>query len=87
MGVHKQSVSFTESAFDHVQALVAAGEYPNVSAAVSGELARARAARLRDQALLDAEVQRRLALPPDQWQAMDSPAEITAEARDWLARR
>ena len=43
MSVHKQSVSFTEQAFAHVQALVDAGEYPNVSAAVSGELARARA--------------------------------------------
>lgn len=87
MGAHKQSVSFTESAFDHVQSLVAAGEYPNVSAAVSGELARARATRQRDQTLLEAEVQRRLALPPDQWQPLETPADITADARAWLARR
>ncbi|MCB1405573.1 MAG: hypothetical protein KDK01_04745 [Rhodobacteraceae bacterium] len=84
MGVHKQSVSFTDAAFSHVQALVEAGEYPTVSAAVSGELARARAARARDQALLEAEVQRRLALPADDWQAVDS---LTAETRDWLAGR
>lgn len=84
MTVHKQSVSFTEQAFAHVQALVDAGEYPNVSAAVSGELARARAARLREDALWQAEVQRRLALPVEQWEPVDS---LTGEARDRLTRR
>lgn len=84
MTVHKQSVSFTEQAFAHVQALVDAGEYPNVSAAVSGELARARAARQRDGALWQAEVQRRLSLPTDQWEAVDT---LTSEARGWLSAR
>ena len=42
MGVHKQSVSFTEAAFAYARELVERGDYPNVSAAVSGELARAR---------------------------------------------
>jgi len=84
MTAHKQSISFTEQAFAHVQALVDAGEYPNVSAAVSGELARARVARLREDALWQAEVERRLALPVEQWEAVDS---LTSEARDELIRR
>lgn len=84
MGVHKQSVSFTDQAFAHVQALVEAGEYPTVSAAVSGELARARVARAREQALLEAEVQRRLALPTEDWEPVDT---LTAETRAWLTAR
>ena len=61
MTVHKQSVSFTDAAFAFARELVEAGEYPNVSAAVSGEMARAKAARERERTLLEAEVQRRLA--------------------------
>ena len=57
MTVHKQSVSFTDAAFAFARELVEAGEYPNVSAAVSGEMARAKAARDRERALLDVEVQ------------------------------
>jgi Arc/MetJ-type ribon-helix-helix transcriptional regulator len=30
MGVHKQSVSFTDAAFDFARELVESGEYPNV---------------------------------------------------------
>ena len=63
MGVHKQSVSFTDAAFNFARELVESGEYPNISAAVSGEMARARAARERERLLFEAEVQRRLALP------------------------
>jgi len=37
MGVHKQSVSFTDSAFAFARELVESGEYPTISAAVSGE--------------------------------------------------
>ena len=48
MGVHKQSVSFTDAAFNFARELVESGEYPNISAAVSGEMARARAARELD---------------------------------------
>ena len=84
MGIHKQSVSFTDAAFAHLQALVEAGEYPTVSAAVSGEIARARASRARDDAVLQAEVQRRLAVPPNQWEDVDS---LTDDARTWLAAR
>jgi Arc/MetJ-type ribon-helix-helix transcriptional regulator len=47
MGVHKQSVSFTDAAFDFARELVESGEYPNISAAVSGEMARARGAGAR----------------------------------------
>ena len=39
MGVQKQSVSFTEAAFAYARELVDQGEYPTISAAVSGELA------------------------------------------------
>jgi Arc/MetJ-type ribon-helix-helix transcriptional regulator len=80
MGVQKQSVSFTEAAYAYAKALVERGDYPNVSAAVSGELARARASREREQALLEAEVRRRLELPLDQWVPVGSLDELTAGA-------
>lgn len=84
MGVHKQSVSFTDAAFAYAKELVDRGDYPNVSAAVSGELARARAVRERDAALLAAEVRRRAALPPDQWEPVEDPADFTSDARAFL---
>ena len=56
MGVHKQSVSFTDTAFNFARELVESGEYPNISAAVSGEMARARAARERERLLFEAEL-------------------------------
>lgn len=87
MGVHKQSVSFTEAAFAYAKELVDRGDYPNISAAVSGELARARAAREREQTLLEAEVRRRLQVPTDQWEPVGSVTEFTAEARIFLAER
>lgn len=87
MSVHKQSVSFTKTAFAFARELVEAGEYPNVSAAVSGELARAKIIRDREQALFEAELQRRLALPVDQWEPLANPAAFTAEARAALAAR
>lgn len=85
MGVHKQSVSFTDAAFAFARELVESGEYPNVSAAVSGEMARAKAARDREQKLFEAEVQRRLALPLDQWQAVGAFEQVTTGARAYLA--
>ena len=87
MAVHKQSVSFTETAFAFARELVEAGEYPNVSAAVSGELARAKLIRGREQALFEAELQRRLALPVNQWEPMADPAAFTSEARSVLNAR
>lgn len=86
MSVHKQSVSFTDAAFAFARELVEAGEYPNVSAAVSGEMARAMAVRERERALLEAEVQRRLALPPDQWEPAAALGTFTTTAREHLAR-
>ena len=80
MGVQKQSVSFTEAAYAYAKSLVEHGDYPNVSAAVSGELARARASREREQALLEAEVTRRLELPLDQWVPVGSLDDITTNA-------
>jgi antitoxin ParD1/3/4 len=80
MGARKQSVSFTEAAFAYARELVERGDYPNVSAAVSGELARARALREREQARLEAKVRRRLALPLDRWEAVASLGHLTAGA-------
>lgn len=87
MGARKQSVSFTEAAFAFARELVESGEYPNISAAVSGELARARAARERERTLFEAEVQRRLALPPDSWEPVRTGETITTNAREYLKRR
>lgn len=85
MTVHKQSVSFTEAAFDYARSLVEAGEYPNVSAAVSGELAKAKAARDREDRVFEAEIHRRLSLPTDQWQPVGELGQITESARAHLA--
>lgn len=87
MGVHKQSVSFTDTAFAFARELVESGEYPNISAAVSGEMARARAARDRERVLFEVEVQRRLALPPEAWEPVRTGETITTDARKHLARR
>jgi len=84
MGVHKQSVSFTESAFAYARELVERGEYPNISAAVSGELVRAKAAKDRETALLEAEIQRRLSLPLDQWAPVGDLGDVTRGARRYL---
>jgi Arc/MetJ-type ribon-helix-helix transcriptional regulator len=86
MAVRKQTVSFTEPAFAFAQDLVDAGEYPTVSAAVSGEMVRAKAARDAQAALLSAEVERRLALPLDQWEPVGELSEVTTKARAELAR-
>jgi antitoxin ParD1/3/4 len=87
MGVHKQSVSFSDAAFAFARELVESGEYPNISAAVSGEMARARAARERERTLFEAEVQRRLALPLDTWEHLGTTDSFTADARAHLLRR
>ena len=84
MAVHKQSVSFTTPAFEFAQQLVEAGEYPNVSAAVSGELAKAKSVRDREGRLFEAEIQRRLSLPLDQWEPLGAGREITLGARAHL---
>ncbi|ODM47318.1 hypothetical protein A9320_22980 [Ruegeria sp. PBVC088] len=85
MSVQKQSVSFTETAYAFAKELVEAGEYPNVSAAVSGELAKAKAERERETALLKAELERRLSLPLDQWEPVGDASDVTAGARAHLA--
>ncbi len=85
MTARKQTVSFTEPAFDYARTLVNAGEYPSISAAVSGEMVRAKAARDAQAALLAAEVERRLALPIDRWEPVGDLSEVTGEARARLA--
>lgn len=86
MAARKQTVSFTEPAFAYAQTLVDAGEYPTISAAVSGEMTRAKAAREAEALLLAAEVERRLALPVDQWEPVGELSDVTREARDRLAQ-
>ncbi len=86
MGVHKQSVSFTDAAFSFARELVESGEYPNISAAVSGEMARARTTRERERALFEAEVQRRLSLPLDAWEPVHAGETLTSTARGHLAK-
>ena len=87
MNVQKQSVSFTESAYAFAKELVEAGEYPNVSAAVSGELAKAKAERESERAVLEAELERRLSLPRAQWEPVGDASDVTADARAHLAAR
>lgn len=84
MTVRKQTVSFTEPAFAYATRLVEDGAYPNVSAAVSGELVRAKAARDAQAAVFATEIARRLALPLDQWEPVGDLAEVTGEARTRL---
>jgi Arc/MetJ-type ribon-helix-helix transcriptional regulator len=83
MGVHKQSVSFSEDAYAFAKELVESGEYPTVSDAVSGGLERARELRAWRQASLEAEVLRRLETPVEEW--IDGTVEdLMREARDYL---
>lgn len=81
MTVRKQTVSFTEAAFAYAQGLVEAGEYPTVSAAVSGEMVRAKARRDTQVAMFAAEIERRLALPLDRWEPVGELSEVTDDAR------
>ena len=85
MSVQKQTVSFTDTAYAFAKELVEAGEYPNMSAAVSSELAKAKAERQREQSILDAELERRLSLPLDQWEPVGEASQVTAGARAHLA--
>ena len=85
MATQKQSVSFTEPAFAFAKELVDSGEYPNVSAAVSGELVRAKEARARERALFEAELARRLELPLEEWIPLEPGERITDGVRARLA--
>ena len=85
MTVQKQTVSFTDTAYAFAKELVEAGEYPNMSAAVSGELAKAKAERQREQSVLETELERRLSLPLDQWEPVGEASQVTAGARAHLA--
>ncbi len=85
MTARKQTVSFTEPAFAYARTLVEVGEYPSISAAVSGEMVRAKAVRDAQATLLAAEVERRLALPADAWEPAGELSDVTGEARARLA--
>ncbi len=85
MSVQKQSVSFTEGAYAFARELVEAGEYPNVSAAVSGELTRAKTERDREKSVLEAELERRLSLPVEKWEPVGDVSDISAGARAYLS--
>lgn len=87
MGIHKQSVDFSEDAYAYAKELVESGEYDSVSEAVSGELERAMELRALRQASLEAEMLRRLELPIDQWIPFKDGADLTRKAREYLERR
>lgn len=87
MGVKKQSTSFTDSDFDIAREIAENGEYPNVSAAVSGELARARTGGDKVRALFEAEMKRRLALLLDRWEPVGELDRLTSDTRAHLAAR
>ena len=86
MGVHKQSVSFSEDAYAFARELVESGEYPTVSDAVSGELERAKELRAWRQASLEAEMLRRLETPVEEWTPFAEGADLTRKAREYLRR-
>lgn len=85
---HRQSVSFSDTAlaFAFARELVESGEYQNISAAVSVEMDRTRAARDRERVLCKTPVQQRLALPLDAWEPIGAPDSFTKDARSHLAR-
>jgi antitoxin ParD1/3/4 len=83
MGVHKQSVDFSEDAYAFARELVESGEYASVSEAVSGELERAKELRAWRQVALEAEVLRRLELPVEEWRR-GTVDDLMREARDYL---
>ena len=56
VGIQKQNVILTDSAFAFARELIDSGEYPNISAAVSGEMARSRAARERERLFSEARI-------------------------------
>ena len=78
VGIRRQSVSFTNAAYAYARALVEQGDYPTLSAAVSGELARARTSH--DRALLEAEARRRLEVPLNQWVPVGDADDLTRGA-------
>lgn len=85
MGVHKQSVSFTDAAFNFAREPLRAASI-RTSALRSLAKWRARAARERERLLFEAEVRRRLALPLDAWEPVRTDESITSGARAHLAR-
>ena len=81
----KQTTSYTDQAFAHVQSLVETGEFPTISAAVSGVLVRDKERREQAALLLKAELDRRMALPADQWDDW-KPGDVMQELEADLAR-
>ena len=63
----KHTTSYTEEAYAHAQTLAQTGEYASISAAVSAVLVRDRQRLARERAVFEAELERRLSLPDDQW--------------------
>jgi Arc/MetJ-type ribon-helix-helix transcriptional regulator len=78
-------IDVTDAALAYASDLVDRGEYPNVGAAISGELQRARSSREQQAAVLEAEVERRLDLPLDDWEAVEDDADFVSPGHDRLA--
>lgn len=87
MSVQKQSDNFTEAAYAFAKELVEAGEHPTISAAVSGELEKTQAERDRERSLLEVELERRRALPLEQWEPVGEAGAATDGARARISRQ
>jgi hypothetical protein len=81
----KDPIDVTDAALAYVSDLVERGEYPTIGAAISGELQRARSVREQEAAFLEAEVERRLDLPLDQWEAVEDEEDFVSPGRERLA--
>ena len=68
----KHTSSYTNEAYAHAQALAETGEYGSISAAVSAVLVRDRQRLARERTAFEAELERRLALPDNQWLPVSS---------------
>lgn len=87
MDAQKKSFNFADTDFDSAREIAESKEYPNVSAAVSGELAQAKTGGDKARARFKAEMKRRLALPLDRWEPVGELDRLTSDARAQLAAR
>ena len=84
MSVQNKSVSFTDPALAYARELVESGEYPDVSAAVCGELAKARRLRESETRSLEADITRRIQASTDEWHPTRDVDQVSEETRNRL---
>lgn len=84
MTAHKQKVSIADEAYLFAQGLFENGDHPDISAAIAGELAVAKRVRAEESAALEAELQRRLHTPFNDWVRVNKIEDVTAGAGSFL---